>query len=41
VLLRTSDGIGLDISCGGFPFEVKAITRAKKVQVVPGVRLRL
>jgi hypothetical protein len=41
VLLRTSTGVDLDISCGGFPFEEKAIARARKVQIIPGVRLRL
>jgi predicted nucleotidyltransferase len=41
VLLRTSDGIDLDVSCGGFPFERAAVDRARKVQVIPGVRLRL
>src|SRR4051812_2395217 len=41
VLLRTSDRIDLDISCGAFPFEEAAISRAKKVEVIPGVRLRL
>jgi adenylosuccinate synthase len=41
VLLRTSDGVDLDVSCGAFPFEWTAVTRARKVQVIPGVRLRL
>jgi predicted nucleotidyltransferase len=41
VLLRTATGIDLDISCGGFPFEERAIARAKKVQLIPGIRLRL
>jgi hypothetical protein len=41
VLLRTADGIDLDISCGAFPFEESAVSRARKVQVIPGVRLRL
>lgn len=41
VLLRTGDGVDLDVSCGGFPFERTAVTRARKVQVIPGVRLRL
>lgn len=41
VLLRTADGIDLDISCGGFPFEKSAVARARKVQVIAGVRLRL
>jgi hypothetical protein len=41
VLLRTRSGVALDISCGAFPFEESAISRARKVQVRPGVRLRL
>ncbi len=41
VLLRTSDGVELDISCGAFAFEELAVARAKRVQVIPGVRLRL
>lgn len=41
VLLRTGEGVDLDVSCGGFPFENAAVTRARKVQVIPGVRLRL
>ncbi|HEY2584632.1 MAG TPA: hypothetical protein VGI81_02570 [Tepidisphaeraceae bacterium] len=41
LLLRTRDGVDLDVSCGAFPFENAAVTRARKVQVIPGVRLRL
>src|SRR4029079_19776402 len=41
VLLRTAEGIDLDVSCGAFPFEEAAVSRARKVQVIPGVRLRL
>lgn len=41
VLLRTREGVDVDISCGAFPFEEQAVTRARKVQVIPGVRLRL
>jgi hypothetical protein len=41
LLLLTSDGIGIDISCGAFPFEASAVVRAKNVQVVSGIRLRL
>src|SRR3954463_14969787 len=41
VLLRTSSGIELDISCGAFSFEESVIARARKVQLHPGVRLRL
>lgn len=41
VLLRTRSGIELDVSCGAFSFEEAVIARARKVQVRPGVRLRL
>jgi len=41
VLLQTKSGVELDISCGAFGFEKSAIARARKVQVRPGVRLRL
>lgn len=41
VLLRTQDGVDLDVSCAAFPFEETAVTRARRVQVIPGVRLRL
>lgn len=41
VLLRTREGVDLDVACGGFPFELTAVDRARKVQVIPGVRLRL
>lgn len=41
VLLQTPSGIPLDVSCGAFAFEESVISRARKVQVRPGVRLRL
>jgi predicted nucleotidyltransferase len=41
LLLRASGGIDVDVSCGGFPFEESAVRRARKVQVVPGTRLKL
>jgi hypothetical protein len=41
VLLRTKAGVELDISCGAFSFEESVISRARKVQLRPGVRLRL
>jgi predicted nucleotidyltransferase len=31
----------VDISCGGFAFEKSAVQRARKVQMLPGVRLKL
>jgi predicted nucleotidyltransferase len=41
VLLRTRSGVSLDVSCGAFGFEESVISRARKVQIRPGVRLRL
>jgi hypothetical protein len=41
VLLQTRSGIAMDVSCGAFAFEESAISRARKVQIRPGVRLRL
>jgi adenylosuccinate synthase len=41
LLVNSPGGIGLDISCGAFPFEASAVSRAKKVQVIPGIRLKL
>jgi predicted nucleotidyltransferase len=41
VLLRTKSGVELDVSCGAFSFEESVIARARRVEVRPGVRLRL
>jgi predicted nucleotidyltransferase len=41
VLLQTRSGVSLDVSCGAFAFEESVISRARKVEVRPGVRLRL
>jgi hypothetical protein len=41
LLLRNKSGIDIDISCGAFPFEESAITRAKKTSIIPGVKLKL
>lgn len=41
LLLRTDEGIELDISCGAFAFEKSVVARAKKVPVSAGVRLKL
>lgn len=41
VLLQTQSGVSMDVSCGAFDFEESVIARARKVQVRPGVRLRL
>jgi hypothetical protein len=41
LLLRTRGGVDVDVSCGGFPFEQKAVSRARKVRILPGTSLRL
>lgn len=41
ILLRSSRGIGIDISLGALPFEENAVRRAGLCEVVPGVSLRL
>ncbi len=41
LLLRTDEGIELDVSCGAFDFEQSVVTRARKVPVSAGVRLKL
>lgn len=40
LLLRTSDGFGLDIALGAMPFEAGAIERSSNVELVPGAILR-
>ena len=41
LLLRSTAGIGIDIALGALPFEERAITRAKKIELEPGAHLRL
>jgi predicted nucleotidyltransferase len=41
LLLVDKNQIEIDISCGGFPFEQSAVARARKVQLKPGIRLKL
>jgi len=41
LLLRTSDGIDLDISLGGLPFEESVVRRAKKIEMLPGTTFRI
>jgi hypothetical protein len=40
LLLRTSDGFGLDIALGAMPFEERTIERSSSVELVPGAVLR-
>ncbi|OFV92527.1 MAG: hypothetical protein A3H95_06415 [Acidobacteria bacterium RIFCSPLOWO2_02_FULL_64_15] len=39
LLLETADGIPLDISLGGLPYEARIVTRASPFEVAPGVML--
>jgi predicted nucleotidyltransferase len=41
LLLVDEAGMRIDVSCGAFPFEQSAVQRAKKVQLIPGTRLKL
>jgi len=41
VLLKSSQGIGLDIGLGALPFEERSVRRSKVVEVVSKVRLRV
>jgi hypothetical protein len=40
VLLRTADGVGLDIALGAMPFEVGTFERSSLAEVTPGAVLR-
>lgn len=41
LLLRSSDGIGIDVALGALPFEAAAVARSKKIEVEEGAPLRL
>ena len=41
LLLATPDGIGLDVSLGGIPFEEQIVERAGNVEFLPGLSLRI
>ena len=40
VLLKTHDGVDLDVALAAFPFEIEALDMASAWEIVPGVRLR-
>jgi len=40
VLLKTEDGVGIDIALGGLPFERKVVERATDFEFVTGERVR-
>jgi hypothetical protein len=39
LLLRSEDGIGVDVALGGLPFEERAIERATDFEFLPGLKL--
>ena len=41
LLLRSSEGIGIDIALGALPFEEKAIERAVLIEMEPGAAVKL
>lgn len=41
LLLRSSEGIGIDVALGALPFEESAIARSKKIAIEKGAALRL
>jgi hypothetical protein len=41
LLLNTVDGIPIDVALGGFPFEDQMTRRARKLEYLPGVYLRI
>lgn len=41
LLLKSKEGIGLDISLGALPFEEKCVSRAQNIEMLPNVRIRL
>lgn len=40
LLLKTSQGTGIDIALGGLPFEEEAIQRSQMIEYAPGISLR-
>lgn len=41
VLLRSAEGIGIDVALGALPFEESAVRRAQKIEVETGAFVRL
>jgi len=41
LLLQTRSGVGVDIAMAAFPFEVSATKRARDIELLPGIALRL
>lgn len=41
LLLRSPQGIGIDVALGALPFEDQAVKRAQKIEVEAGASLRL
>lgn len=41
LLLQSDAGVGIDVAMAAFPFEESATSRAREVELLPGVRLRI
>ena len=41
VLLRSAEGIGIDVALGALPFEESAVRRARKIEIEEGAFVRL
>jgi len=41
LLLRSSEGIGIDIALAGLPFEEEVILRSKEIEMLPGRKIRI
>ena len=41
LLLKSQDNIGIDIALGALPFEEQCVARSRKIEMLPGVSLRL
>jgi len=41
LLLKTREGLGIDIALGGLPFEERVIERSRKLEMMPGHSIRV
>jgi len=41
LLLKSEEGIGLDIALGALPFEEKCVSRAQNIEMLPNVHIKL
>jgi hypothetical protein len=41
LLLKTTEGMGIDVALGGLEFEERAVSRSRKVEMMPGWHIRV